>query len=426
MKTAVLNPAGIKILIASINFAPNHAGIGVYSTDFAVYTAEQDWNVSMVTGFPYYPQWKKRSEDEGRIFHQECYKNVKVYRGYLYVPRKVSNIARLWHEFTFCFFASLNFIKAGRPDVIVLFTPPFFLGCVGIFFSVLWRRPCVINIQDLPLDAATALGMVRRSWAIRLMQKLEEWTYKRASLVVTLSEGMLDTVRSKGVAIDKSMLVPNWIDVAEGGRKVTKGAFLRNQPQASGKFTVAYAGNIGVKQGIDLLLLLAKQTRHETGIHYFIIGDGAAKPQLTASAAELQLSNITFLPFMEMMDYYAMLADVDMVFVAQRSGAGNNFFPSKLLGLMAQAKPLLVAADPASELAAVIKKVGCGLVSQYGDIGNMEHDLMRCVRDKNLLTGMGQRGAQHVMQYDRKQVLDAWMRRIAGLLPGFNITDLPA
>ena len=404
----------MKILVASINFAPDHAGIGVYSTDFPVFLAEKGDAVSMVTGFPYYPQWRKRPEHRGVLFAREIHRGVDVFRGYLHVPGKVSTLARLWHELSFCLFAAANFVRAGRPEVIVLFTPPMFLGLVGVLFRWVWRRPLVINIQDLPVDAALALGLLKPSLPLRILQGMEKWIYRQADMVVTISPSMLANVRAKGVSASRLMLVPNWIDVKAAERAAPAKNFLADHPDAAGKFTVAYAGNLGMKQGVDLLVRAAHAAAAESDLHFFVIGDGADKPRLMALAAELGLRNCTFLPFLSPPEYSAMLAEVKVVFVAQRSGAGDNFFPSKLLGIMARSKPLLVAADETSELTQVIRSAQCGLVSPYEDVAKLVENLRR-MKNSDDLDAMGQRGRKKVEEYDRERILKLWRTRIAAV-----------
>lgn len=407
---------GLKFLVASINFAPDHAGIGVYSTDFPVFLAEKGDAVSMVTGFPYYPQWRKRPEDTRKLLAREKYRGVDVFRGYLYVPRRVSAVARLWHELSFCLSSMFNFFRAGRPDVIVLFTPPMFLGFVGVLFRALWRRPLVINIQDFPLDAALALGMLQRNLSMRLLQRMENWIYRKADLVVTISPSMMENIKAKGVTAARLMLVPNWIDVAAAENAASSRRFLTDQPEAAGKFTVAYAGNLGIKQGVDLLLRAAQVLASEPKIHFFVIGDGAEKPRLMALAKQLGLRNCTFLPFLSRQEYLSMLTDIDVAFVAQRSGAGDNFFPSKLLGIMARSKPLLVAADQNSELARVITQAACGLVSPYQDLSRLVENLLTLKNNSGILAEMGFQGRIKVMEYDRSKILGEWRNRIEALV----------
>lgn len=395
-----------KVLVSSINFYPDHAGIAVYSTDFPKYLAEQGDEVTVVTAFPYYPKWEKRKEDKGRLFASETWEGCKVLRGYLYVPRRASAMKRLIHEATFCMFAACNFFRAGRQDEIVLFTPPFFLGFVGVFFKVLWRSKLVINIQDLPLDAALALGMVKKGFFAKTLQRLEAWIYRRADQVATISPVMLDNVLEKGVSRDRAILVPNWIDVKRASEKAEKGLFAAKHPEGRGKFVTAYAGNLGIKQGLDLLIELARSVSADERYHFYLIGDGADRDRLVEMAKGLR--NVTFLPFMNSENYLAMLRDVDLIFVAQRSGAGNNFFPSKLLGLMSQAMPLLIAADEDSELAKVIRSAGCGVVCPYGDIAALKHALEDYSGGKIDAREYGQHGLKTVWQYDRAAILGGW------------------
>ena len=405
----------LKVLVASINFAPDHAGIGIYSTDFSVYLVEKGHQVTMVTGFPYYPQWEKRKSDSARLWAEDSHRGVRVLRGYLYVPRKPSALKRVWHEVTYSFFAALNFLKAGRPDVIVIFTPPFFLGLVAVVAAKIWRRPLVINIQDLPLDAAMALGMVKVGLATRLMLKLEGWIYRQATQVVTISGSMLEKVCTKGVNRARAELVPNWIDVAEHSQPVAKTNFRSHHPQTAGKLIVAYAGNIGVKQGVDILVRLAQSMASDSRFHFFVVGDGSDRARLMAFAEELGVRNLTFLPFLEPKAYRELLADVDIIFVAQRGGAGDNFFPSKLLGLLCQEKALLVAADADSELAIAILAGGFGLISPYEDLATLQRNLERYASGEVSLEASGKKGLTAVRSFDRKSILEAWEASIRKL-----------
>jgi colanic acid biosynthesis glycosyl transferase WcaI len=406
----------LNYLVSSINFAPDHAGIALFSTDFPVYLAEQNESVSMVTGFSYYPRWEKREQDKGHWFGREIFKGVKVFRGYLYVPKQVSTIKRLCHELSFCLSALVNFFRAGRSDAIVVFTPPFFLAFVGVLMKWIWRCPLVINIQDLPLDAAVSLGMIKSNGLSKGMQRFEAWLYRQADLVVTISPVMLETVEKKGVDKARLMLCPNWIDVKNASQPTPKGQFIALQPQAQNKFNVAYAGNLGIKQGVDVLLKAARELQTSKDFHFFVIGDGADKSRLLHLAQDLALDNVTFLPFMNPADYQSMLADIDVMFIAQRSEAGNNFFPSKLLGLMAQSKPLLVAADAESELVKVISNAGCGVISAYDDVTGLAGNLIELKALGSQISDMGNKGYIKVLEYDRDKVLGMWCDRIKELI----------
>src|SRR5688572_6311788 len=94
----------MKVLVSSLAFYPDHSGIPLYSSDFAFFAANQGHTVSVVTGFPFYPSWKKRREDKGVLFRKDVHQNVKIYRGYLYVPGNPTAIKRILQEMSFLFF----------------------------------------------------------------------------------------------------------------------------------------------------------------------------------------------------------------------------------------------------------------------------------------------------------------------------------
>jgi len=406
----------MRILVSSINFHPDHSGIALYSTDLPVYFAEHGHDVTMVTGFPYYPLWEKRREDNRKLFSTDEYRGVKVLRGYLYVPKSASTFRRMLHEASFTLFAFLNFLRAGRHECVVIISPPLLLGLVGIVFKFLWKAQLVVHIQDLQPDAALSLGMVKRKFLIKLLLKLEALIYKHASWIATITGAMRKNLIQKGVPEEKVALYPNWIDVAElskRSRQIPRGKFLSKYPVAQGKFTVAYAGNIGVKQAVEILVRLAEASQLYEHIHYFIIGEGARRAQIEEYARNKALTNITFLPFMPQEHYFEMLQDIDVSFVSQTSGTGDVFFPSKLLGVMAMRKPLLVSADPDSELSIVISNAKCGLVSAPDDLDSLLENLISLYRNPDLRQALAQNGYEHVKSYDRERVLSGFLARIS-------------
>lgn len=405
----------MKILVTSINFHPDHSGIALYSTDLPKYFAEKGHDVTMVTGFSYYPKWEKTKKDKYRLFGSEIFKKVKVLRGYLYVPKKVTTVSRIIHELSFLFFAFINFIRAGKHGSIIVISPPLLLGLVGLFFKKVWKAKLIFHIQDIQPDAALMLKMIKENLMIRILKKIEKIIYNGSDLIVTISDGMHERLLAKGVPRNKLAIYYNWIDVEKASTIRPSGKFRGQFPQLKDKFIVAYAGNIGIKQGVEVLVQLAEATSEDEDLHYFIIGEGADKQRLVDIALSKNLKNLTFLPFLNEKQYFEMLQDIDVSFIAQKSQSGNVFFPSKLLGIIAMSKPLLISADLDSELAIVTNKAECGLVAPAGDIKKLKEHLtfMRMNRDK--LLSMCKNGYRWVQQYDREVVLSPFLMQVVSL-----------
>lgn len=395
----------MRLLISSMTFAPDHSGIALYATDFAVYAAEQGHEVTMVTGFSWYPKWQKRPEDRRKLFRTDFYKGIKVLRGYLYVPKKVTTLTRMVQEITFLAFAFVNFIRAGRQDAIVLFTTPINLGLLGVLFRKLWGAKLIINVQDLQLDAAKSLGMLGKLPIVETMGALEKYSYRKSDLVASISTAMTDLIRQKGIKDEKVYLWPNWISVAEANGQGKQHAFRQKFPQYQDKIIVGYAGNVGIKQGLSVLIDLCKRFENQPDLVFLIIGQGGDIDNLKRYAQQQQVKNLDFIDFLSQEDYYHFLTDADIVFLSQKKDSGDVYFPSKLLGIMAKEKLIMVSADRESEIYKVVSSNKVGLSADFGDIDHMEHLLTDYLRDAPTYTSYKTNAYQFVQQYDRRPVL---------------------
>jgi colanic acid biosynthesis glycosyl transferase WcaI len=396
----------MRILISSLFFHPDFTGIAVYASDFAFHLAEQGHDVTVVTGFSFYPFWKKKERDIGAIFRTEHYKNVRILRGFHYVPAKVTTLRRILSELTFTLFAMLNFLQAGRHDVIVIFTPPSLLGIPAIFFKLLWRARLITNVQDIQTDAAENLDMVALQLPIRLLRWLEDFTFSFSTRVVTLSQGMIrrlhDRLQFSGAEV---VFIPNWIDVNSIGRGIECGALRREHPSLADKFLVVYSGNMGIKQGLDVLVNCAAAMSDNPTLHFLMIGDGADRKRIDKLIAEKELVNITRLPFLPGDGYYQMLGDIDVAYIGQKAMLGEVFFPSKLLGIMAMAKPVLISADPSTELSKIVAESNAGLVSSAGDVQGLVANINLLMKKPELCGKLGANGRAKVADFDRPVVL---------------------
>lgn len=402
----------MKILVSSMTFAPDHSGISLYSTDFATYAAEQGHEVTVVTGFSWYPKWMKRPEDKGKLFRTDFYKNIKVLRGYLYVPKKVTSITRVLQEITFLIFVFFNFFRAGRQDVIVLFTTPINLGLIGVFFQKYWKAKLIINVQDLQLDAAQSLGMLGKLPIIKIMDKAERYSYAKADMVTSISTAMVDIIKQKGASEENVYLWPNWIDVNEAKSKGVSGNFRQKFPQYADKIIVGYAGNVGVKQSLSALVDLSEKFRNQDDMVFLIIGSGGDRANLKTYAEQKGTSNIHFIDFLSQDDYYSFLSDADIVFLSQKKDSGDAYFPSKLLGIMAKKKLIFVAAGDDSEIYKVVAEHELGMASDISDLDRMQALIHQYLLDKGSFKKYESNAFDFVQQYDREVVLDALFTKI--------------
>ncbi|WP_097127136.1 glycosyltransferase family 4 protein [Spirosoma fluviale] len=399
--------ANKRVLIYSQTFAPDHSGISIYASDYAFYCAENGYDVDVITGFPFYPQWQKRKEDEGKLFATEVINNVTVHRGYLYVPHNPSAFQRIMHEVSLTFFAMINSFRVKRPDVIVVFTTPVLLGVLAAFMNLFWRRKLVINVQDFQVEAAYSLGMLKGSAMLKVINALELWSYKKADYVSSISGSMLDLLRDRKKLPDSKILFwPNWTHNDEKTFvKPAAGLFRKKFNFAPSTKLIGYAGNVGKKQGLDILLDTAVEFAHVPDVQFLIIGEGADLERLKAYAAEKSIRNVQFMPFLNSSEYLEFLADVDAVFISQVKVPFDIYFPSKLLGIMAMRQLLIVNADAKSELYKTTKKNDIALVSDYGDMATLKKYVSMVITNDPVIEDYKSEAEKFVVQFGREVVL---------------------
>jgi colanic acid biosynthesis glycosyl transferase WcaI len=404
----------MRIIVWGINYAPEFTGIAPHSVALCEFLLGQGHDVEMVASFPYYPTWRKRPEDRGSLYRTDVVNGVPVHRCWHFVPARVLALKRILHEGSFVFTSTLRTLFLQSPDVFVVVSPPLLLGVAGWFVSKLKRAPFVFHVQDMQPDAAVGLGMLKQNWFTRALYGLEAFAYRHAARVSGITRGMLANFRSKGVAESKLIYFPNAIDLRSAGPAPERGEFRKRHGFSEEEFLAVYAGNLGVKQGLDVLLETAAFLR-EQRIRFLICGDGAQREALAARAREMTLPNFSMLPLQAGRDYRALLVDADICFITQQAGAGNSFFPSKLLGLLAESKPVVTVAAPECELALSLEEGNFGVNVPPGQPRELASVLDALAKDPARLAEYGAAGRRYVEQFEKALVFENFLAELAAV-----------
>ncbi len=375
-------------------------------------------SVSMVTTFAYYPAWKKAEADRGQLFRADTVNGVKVYRCWHYVPAKVSSLKRIFHEATFVGTSFFRLLTLPTPDVYVAVSPPLLLGLAAWLLTRFRRAPFVFHVQDLQPDAAMALGMLKPSTFTRLLYWLEAVAYRKAAGVSGISQGMLNAFARKGVEKERQIYFPNPVAMPAWSEFPAAGAFRARHGFKPEDFLAVYSGNLGIKQGLAILVEAARELQKSPlPVKIVICGDGAARPQIEAAIQAKNLSNLALLPLQPKEQYPELLVDADVCLITQQAGSGAAFFPSKLLATLAYARPVVGVADDASELNRAIKVGEFGECVQPGDARQLAHTLGRLAADRSQLAQYGAAGRKYVEQFESAKILSHFtneLRRVAG------------
>jgi len=394
------------ILLLSINYWPEQTGIGAFNTWRAEYLASCGHKVTVCTGFPYYPEWKIPREYAGKLASREERNGVTILRSWLWVPKRVSSLKRVAHEASFLATSFVRALGSGKPDLLFVVSPPLGLGITANLLSRWWRVPYVFDVEDLQPDAAADLGMLPRP-VLPVLYGMERVAYRHAALISTLTEGMRRRIISKGVEAEKVAIFPMRADeqLFKLGA-AAEGQSFRREHGLEGKFLVVHSGNMGVKQGLEVVLEAAALLKDAKNIVFLMVGSGAMKAQLEERAAVMRLENVKFLPLLSEQRFREMLATTDLALVTQQRSVSDIAFPSKTVTLLAAGCPVVASVSASSEVARVIEASEGGVVVKPEEPAILAQSIDQLSRDAGQLSVMKARARRYAMeQWSPERVL---------------------
>jgi colanic acid biosynthesis glycosyl transferase WcaI len=398
-------------LLIGLNYAPEVVGIGPYTTELAEHFAAGGHEVSVLTGFPYYPHWKiDQAFRRKPPVLVERMNGVRVVRSPILLPGTgQSTLRRIVFDSSLAVTSLMASAGIGAVDVVICVSPPLQLGVTAWLIARSRGARLVLHLQDLVPDVALSVGMMHEGGAVRLARRLERFVYSRADRITVISHGFSDNLVGKGVPVAKLQLLPNWVDTGRFN-SVSDPAIRAVLGAANGETLVLHTGNMGAKQGLETVVDAAAKLAHEKVV-VTLVGDGRCRQALEARATRLGLNNVRFVPLQA--DFPATLAAANVVVLAQRGRLVDSAAPSKLLSYMASGKPVVAAVNESSEAGRLIQLAGCGVVVVPEDPTALAAALLDLHHRPETQLALGVSGRRHVVQhYERGHILKQWRQLV--------------
>ncbi|MGA8035226.1 MAG: glycosyltransferase family 4 protein [Candidatus Acidiferrales bacterium] len=285
-----------------------------------------------------------------------------------------------------------------NPDVILAMTDPPIAGLAGALVASLSGKPLVYNIRDMYPDMAVGGDIVQHGQFIRFWDALHRWALRKSTRVIVLGDDMRDRIIAKGVPPERVAIVRDGATFPP--TLPSKSDPIVEEIRCGFPFVALHAGNLGFYGAWDTLLKAAEILRNENSGLVFI-GDGANRARLESAAAQANASNVKFLPFrpFEQVQHVMMAGDVHIVTI--RRGLEGVVVPSKLYGILAAGRPVLVVADSKSDAARIAVESGCGLTADPDDPGAVANALCELRSDPARLVEMGAQAKAVAQKYAR-------------------------
>ena len=355
-----------RFFIVSINYAPEPSGFAPHATQIAEHLARRGHDVSVFTGFPFAPQWRRREEDRGRLFSKERDGHLTVHRVTHYIPRRPSSVwQRIAMEGSFSLtgFAVMvtTMLGSGRPDAVLYIGAQPAAAMLARLVASLARCPYFVRITDLAAHAALDVGMVGGRLS-RVLETFEFAAYRRAAGASVLCRSFEHALVGHDFPPDRIRVMHNPIDLEQIRPIPRDRAFRARYAVPQDAFLVMHAGSMGLKQSLANVVSAAGLTRGTT-IYWVFVGDGEARTALVEATRAGGLDNVVrFVPFQPNEALSEMFAAADLLLVNQLGTVKDTLIPGKLLTYMAAGRPVLAAANSASQAAQLLREADGGVL----------------------------------------------------------------
>jgi colanic acid biosynthesis glycosyl transferase WcaI len=304
-------------------------------------------------------------------------------------------LARASNYLTYLSNALVRGLVGPRPDIVLCMTDPPIVADIALFVARRFRAPLIVISQDVFPEIAVQLKRLENPIATRVLRTMVSLYLRRADRIVAIGDTMRHRLEAKGAPPDRVRVIPNWVDTTRLVPRDKSNEWAHNIGLHE-EFVVMHSGNVGHAQDLDSLVRAATFLRDLRDLQIFIIGTGARHAELVALSELLEVDQVEFLYYQsrELLPQSLSAADIHVVGLAP--GLAGYVVPSRLYGILAVARPVIVAADTESETAQVVERVGCGVVVPPG----RPELLARAIRDahdgKYDLEAMGARGRKWV------------------------------
>lgn len=408
----------MKLLILTQYFPPEIGAPQNRLYELALRLQKKGVEISVLTAMPNYPQMKIHQNYKGKCYCKETLNELKIHRAWIYVSQSKSIISRLLNYFSFVISAFfIGAFKLKKQDVLMVESPPLFLGITAYFLAKLKGAKLLFNVSDLWPESAEKLGIISNKFLLSMATKLEEVCYKKSSLISGQTQGIVNNISTrfpnKNVYWLKNGVDINFYDV---NKEIEKDAWKNENNYSNEDFILFYGGIIGHAQGLEVILNAAKKLEEYKNIKFVLLGNGPEKEKLIKLRDELKLTNLRFFDAVQKSEMQRIIMSTNATIIPlKRLDLFKGAIPSKIFENLALKKPIILGVEgEAEEL--FIKQGKCGVSFIPEDSEDLAKQILKLYNDRNLVVELGENGLKYVSEnFNRDKIAEEFYNQISNL-----------
>lgn len=372
------------ILFLTDNFPPEGNAPATRTYEHAIRWVKAGHKVTVITCAPNFPEGKVFDGFKNCWYQTHDLDGINVVRVKTFITANEGFVKRILDYMSFMVTGFIAGLFQKKPDVIVATSPQFFCACAGWALSAVRRKPFVFELRDIWPASITAVGAMKDSFAIRMLERIEMFLYRRADSIVSVTHAFKKELIERGVDGEKIEVVLNGVDLTKYEPSSSKDAGLAKQYDLEGKFVAGYIGTHGMAHGLEHIVDVAERLQNNDDIRVVFAGGGAARQKVVDLVEKKQLKNVVLIDRQpkEMMPKLWSLCDVSLVPLVN-SDLFKTVIPSKIFECMGMGIPTIMSV-PEGEATAIIRETNSGLVVESESVDQITAAILKLHEDKEL------------------------------------------
>ena len=390
------------ILFLTDNFPPEGNAPATRTFEHAREWVDKGHKVTVISCAPNFPEGKVFEGYKNKWLSKQKIKGISVWRVKTYITANEGFIKRTI-DFVSFMVSSLFFgLFVRKVDVVVGTSPQFFTVISAWALAKFKRVPFVFELRDIWPASITAVGAMRGSWIIKILEKLELFLYCQADLIISVTHSFKLELQNRGVSADKIKVVLNGVDLSKYRPLAEKDKEFSEKFQLQGKFVAGYVGTHGLAHALDSIIEAAELLKGENNIRIVFAGGGADRSRLERMVETRCLYNVVMIPRQpkENMQKIWSLCDVSLVSLKD-TPLFSTAIPSKIFESMAMKIPIIISV-PEGEATEIVITEKAGLIVPPENSNKLAGAILKIKNDIELHSNLAVNSGLAASKFNRK------------------------
>jgi len=388
----------VHLLFLTDNFPPEVNAPASRTFEHCREWVRKGHRVTVITCAPNFPKGKVFDGYQNKAFQTETIEGIEVIRVWSYITANEGFVRRILDYLSFMASAIVASPRVHDVDLVIGTSPQFFTAVAAYVVSRMKRIPYVFELRDLWPESIKAVGAMKDSFAIRMLERLEMFLYRKAARIVSVTESFKQVLIRRGIEGTKIEVVTNGVDVSQFKPR-PKDPELTRKLGLEGKFVAGYIGTHGMAHALETLLQAADRLRGQN-FAFIFLGDGARKQALREMADQMKLDNVVFIdsvPKADVPKYWSLL-DVSIIHL-RKTELFTTVIPSKMFECMGMGIPVLHGVE--GESADIVRREQVGIPFEPEGVDQLCEALQSLKSDPARLARFREQCLRAAGNYDR-------------------------